>query len=226
MRTEYQFNSNNNELNQAIISSVKSGNTSMQRLLKDAHHIIAEQKKRISELSKIATTDELTGILNRRGFMQIFERELDRVNREKKSGLNRLKGGILIMIDLDNFKAINDTYGHSAGDAALKLVAKTLKMDIRKMDAVGRLGGDEFVMLFTGTTKDKALPRIQHLIKTLNNMSFIWEGVEIPVRASLGIKEYKPGDKIGRIFSAADTALYSCKTRSKRDLSLQEVSHA
>ena len=215
MQTEHQFNSNINALNQDIVRSIKSGNRSMHMTLKDAQQIIAEQKIRINELSKLATTDELTGILNRRGFMQIFERELDRVNREKKSGLNRLKGGLLIMIDLDNFKAINDTYGHNAGDAALKLVAKTLQRDIRKMDIVGRLGGDEFVMLFTGTTKDKALPRIQHLIKTLNNMSFIWEGAEIPVRASLGIKEYKPGDKIGRIFSAADTALYSNKARSR-----------
>ena len=228
MQTEYLLNNDVTTLNQAIIRSIKTGNRSMHHILKDAQRVIAEQQSRIDELSRIATTDELTGISNRRGFIQTFERELDRVGREKKSGLKRLTGGLLIMIDLDNFKGINDTYGHAAGDAALKLVAKTLQMDIRKMDAVGRMGGDEFVVLFTGTSREQAIGRIQRLIKTLNSLSFIWNGHEIDVRASLGIKEYKPGDKIGRIFSAADTAMYSDKARIKDELASpsKEVTHA
>lgn len=228
MHTEYLSQHDVNALNKAIITSIKTGNRSVHHILKDAQRVIAEQQARITELNRLATTDELTGILNRRGFMQVFGRELDRVTREKKNGLKRLKGGLLIMIDLDNFKGINDIHGHAAGDAALKLVAKTLQMDIRRMDAVGRLGGDEFVILFTSTSREQAIERIQRLIKTLNSLSFIWEGKEIDVRASLGIKEYKPGDKIGRIFSAADTAMYSNKSRIKDDTisSSKEVAHA
>lgn len=228
MQSEYLLHNDVNALNQAIISSIKTGNRSVHHILKDAQRVIAEQQARIAELNRLATTDELTGISNRRGFTQTFERELDRIGREKKNGLNRLKGGLLIMIDLDNFKGINDVHGHAAGDAALKLVARTLQMDIRKMDAVGRMGGDEFVVLFTGTSREQAIERIQRLIKTLNNLSFIWEGKEIDVRASLGIKEYKPGDKIGRIFSTADTAMYSDKARIKNELTSpsKEAAHA
>ncbi|CAG0906558.1 unnamed protein product [Cyprideis torosa] len=120
-------------------------------LLKQAHGIISQSENRIKEqvarikkLEELSNSDELTSILNRRGFMHAFARELDRVNRDKS------QGGLLIMIDLDNFKSINDTYGHDAGDAALKLVASTLDSDIRTMDVAGRLGA---VLTFTkGTT--------------------------------------------------------------------------
>jgi len=94
------------------------------------------------------------------------------------------------------------------------------------MDAVGRLGGDEFVVLFTNTTKVKSLHRIQNIIKKLNNISFIWNGAEIDVRASVGIKEYRAGDKVSRIFSAADSALYDDKARDKSTMHSAQVAHA
>ena len=186
------------------------------KLLKQAHEIIAkseaqiiEQDRRIEELKRLSTTDELTGITNRRGFMQSFARELDRVNRDKS------QGGLLIMIDLDNFKSINDTYGHDAGDAALKVVASTLAGDVRKMDVTARLGGDEFTILFVNTTRKEALERAQFLIRKLNNLSFIWNGAEIDIRASLGLKEYKKGSKAQHIFNAADASMYENKQQLK-----------
>lgn len=186
------------------------------KLLKQAHEIIAkseaqiiEQDRRIEELKRLSTTDELTGITNRRGFMQSFARELDRVNRDKS------QGGLLIMIDLDNFKSINDTYGHDAGDAALKVVASTLAGDVRKMDVTARLGGDEFTILFVNTTRKEALERAQFLIRKLNNLSFIWNGTEIDIRASLGLKEYKKGSKAQHIFNAADASMYENKQQLK-----------
>lgn len=185
-------------------------------LLKQAHNIIAKsekriaaQEERIAELVRLSSTDELTGIMNRRGFTQAFERELDRVNRDKS------QGGLLIMIDLDNFKSINDNFGHDAGDAALKVVASTLANDIRVMDVAGRMGGDEFTILFVNTTRKDALERAQFLIKKLNNLSFVWKGEEIPVRASLGLKEYNKGAKAANIFSAADASMYSNKRQTK-----------
>ncbi|NCO02624.1 MAG: GGDEF domain-containing protein [Alphaproteobacteria bacterium] len=226
MQTDYSHNILSSTISeQTIFSALPRNDQSARALLEQAKKIIRMQASRIEELNRIATTDELTNINNRRGFIQTFERELDRAGREKKGGMKRLKGGLLIMIDLDNFKGINDTHGHACGDAALKLVAQTLKMDIRKMDVAGRLGGDEFVVLFTNTTKKESMDRVQRLIRTLNNLSFIWEGHEIPVRASIGVREYHPGDKTGRIFSAADKALYSDKARNSGPYE-REVSHA
>jgi diguanylate cyclase (GGDEF)-like protein len=179
-------------------------------LLRQAHKIIAQSEQRIQELERLSSTDELTGITNRRGFMREFDRELDRVNRDKS------QGGLLIMIDLDNFKMINDTYGHAVGDMALKIVSSTLASDIRTMDIVARLGGDEFVILFANTTRKDALERAQFLIKKLNSLSFIWHGEEINVRASLGLQEYKKGSKAKNIFTAADADMYENKKQLKQ----------
>ena len=185
-------------------------------LLKQAHKIISqselkisEQNKRIETLEHLATTDELTGITNRRGLIAAFDRELDRVNRDKS------QGGLLIMIDLDNFKNINDTHGHEAGDTALQLVAKTLESDIRTMDIAARMGGDEFVIIFANTDRKQASERAQFLIKKLNNLSFIWQGDEVPVRASIGLKNYTQGSKAKHVFSAADSSMYENKKQTK-----------
>ncbi len=204
----------------AFLAHSQQSNESMTeaslKLLKQAHRLIEqselkirEQEKRIATLEKISTTDELTSLTNRRGFMGAFDAELDRVNRDKS------QGGLLLMIDLDNFKTINDTYGHAAGDAALQLVGKTLQSDIRRMDIAARLGGDEFVILFVNTDRKQAAERAQFLIKKLNNLSFIWKGEEIAVRASLGLKNYKNGEQAEHIFAAADHDMYENKKNFK-----------
>lgn len=177
--------------------------------LEAAERKIAEQAERIEQLEQLATMDELTGLMNRRGFYDAFLREIDRTTR------GHSHGGLLIVIDLDNFKMVNDTHGHLAGDAALRLVAKTLKGNSRIMDACGRLGGDEFVLLLANTERDKALVRAQNLIKQLNSLTLVWYGTEIPVRASLGIKDYKGHDKLEDIFGAADDSLYTQKRSNK-----------
>lgn len=178
-------------------------------LLKQAHTIIKNSENRIQELERLSMTDELTGVTNRRGFLKSFNRELDRVERGQS------QGGLLIMIDLDNFKAINDNYGHDAGDMALKIVASTLANDIRLMDIVSRMGGDEFIISFANTDRQAALERAQYLIKKLNNLSFVWNGEEISVRASLGLREYKKGCKAHKIFSDADKDMYENKKQIK-----------
>jgi diguanylate cyclase (GGDEF)-like protein len=197
-------------------------------LLKSASHMVERAKEtiqqhegRIQVLEDLVTTDELTGLMNRRGFFQAFERELDRAARDK---IHR-RGGLLMLIDLDNFKAINDTYGHPAGDAALKLVGRTLDNDIRTMDVAARLGGDEFVLLFADAEREASLERAQKLVWRLNHLSLIWYGAEIPVRASLGIREYKSGDEADKIFSDADVRLYASK-QSAKGIHIQQGSFA
>ena len=101
-------------------------------------------------MEELATTDFLTGLHNGAGFDAAFAKEIDRTGR----GLS--KGGLLVIIDLDNFKMINDMYGHQAGDACLKLVAQTLAHEIRTMDTAARLGGDEFILLLSDADPVKA----------------------------------------------------------------------
>ncbi len=170
---------------------------------------IEELKSKIAHLEEAATTDLLTGLKNRRGFEQSFEGELDRVQRGKSIG------GVLLMIDMDNFKTINDNYGHQAGDACLKLVGQVLKHEVRAMDTAARMGGDEFVILMTDTTADALLARIQGLIWKLNNLSLIWEDNELQIGASIGMKPYDRTHSAAEIFSAADQDMYANKRRAK-----------
>ena len=178
-------------------------------LLNQANTKLEQAEKRLAELEELATKDDLTGLHNRRGFIEAFERELDRAARGQS------EGGLVILIDLDNFKAINDTHGHAAGDAALKVFANALNNEIRNMDVASRLGGDEFALLFANADKKKTAARAQALAARLNNVSLIWNGIEIPVRASLGMKVYKAGDSIKRIFADADARMYDLKRKTK-----------
>lgn len=170
---------------------------------------LSAARDRIAQLEQLATTDDMTGLLNRRGFNDAFERELDRTNRSIS------EGGLLIMIDLDNFKAINDTYGHAAGDEALKLVSETLKRQIRRMDFAARMGGDEFVILFANAGKNRALDRAQSLALKLNSLVLRWQGSNIPVRASIGVKDYRKGDSLSSVFEEADATMYKAKAQSR-----------
>ncbi len=179
------------------------------KMIERAEGVIEAQENRIAQLEDIATSDDLTGLKNRRGFFDAFVRELDRCERGFSSG------GLLILIDLDNFKAINDTHGHLAGDACLRLVARTLQSEIRQMDIAARLGGDEFVLLLSNTSKERAAGRAQELAWQLNHLSLAWYGEGLPVRASLGLRAYGAGDKAEKIFNDADIALYADKRGKK-----------
>jgi diguanylate cyclase (GGDEF)-like protein len=185
----------------ATMSLLQQANEMIER----AEEKLSAQENRIVQLENLTTTDELTNLQNRRGFYQTFTRELDRCVRGQS------QGGLLVLIDLDNFKHINDTYGHLAGDAALRLVARTLNDTIRLMDVAARLGGDEFVLLLSNTTKKDAASRGQDLARQLNNLSLAWYGQEIPVRASVGFRSYKAGDKAEKVFNEADIELYTNK---------------
>ena len=147
----------------------------------------------------------MTALHNRRGFFQAFAQELDRCRRGLSSG------GLLVLIDLDNFKAVNDTYGHAAGDACLKLVGETLCNEMRPMDTAARLGGDEFVLLFCGADKERSAARVQSLTWDLNRLSILWEGKEIAINASVGLKSYAAGDTANAIFQQADFDMYNSK---------------
>ena len=185
-------------------------------LLENAYKVIARsektidsQEKRIHDLQNLLTKDELTSLTNRRGFMENFAREIDRTNRDQS------QGGLLLMIDLDDFKIINDTFGHMAGDIALKAVADFLCDEVRDMDTAARLGGDEFLILMPDTSAKKAELRANILKNRLNELSFFWQGKTIEIKGSLGIKDYKKGDTLEDVLKNVDSALYKNKNTKR-----------
>lgn len=180
------------------------------KMLENAERELSERDQRIVALENILTVDELTQLTNRRGFYKAFRGELDRTNRGEN------KGGLLIMIDLDKFKAINDTYGHQAGDEALRVVARFLQKTTRDMDVAARLGGDEFILLMPNTSIAKAIMRATQIGKDLNKLSFEWDGTTININGSLGLKEYKSGDTIEAVIESADQGMYANKEMRKQ----------
>ena len=194
-------------LGAAIRNRLPGGVLELMRVLLEQAQKIVDLEERVALLESLATTDELTGLLNRRGFMHAFSAEMDRVLRGHSIG------GVLVLIDLDQFKAINDTRGHAAGDACLRLVGKTLSQDIRHMDAVARLGGDEFAVLLGNTTVLEAGTRVQKLSNALNNLSLLWQGQEIVIGASVGVQPLRleSGAGIDDLLDRADQAMYENK---------------
>ena len=160
-------------------------------------------------LREAALTDALTGAHNHRSF-QYMMKDLQEENIDK----DRRKTGnhFILLIDLDGFKNINDTYGHAAGDAALCHVVQSLKKITRKTDAICRIGGDEFVVILKNANKDGAHKKIIQISDMFDDMSFDHEGVKgIPVRASLGWAEIQPEVFVKDIMKKIDDYVYEAK---------------
>jgi diguanylate cyclase (GGDEF)-like protein len=177
--------------------------------LEEAQRLIEEQRERIAYLESLSSTDELTGLINRRGFNQHFQRELGHAERDPA------QGGLLLMIDLDGFKEINDTLGHAAGDAYLRCVARLLAGHVRHQDVVARLGGDEFAVLLTSTDAADAEARVSDLVAQVNAETFTWHGQTLPVRLSLGVCPYGANDRAEVVLRQADARMYADKRRRR-----------
>lgn len=165
---------------------------------------IAELLNRVVELEDIVQTDELTGLLNRRGFDIELKRALTNAGRHDEQG-------VLIYIDLDGFKPVNDTFGHAAGDEVLRRVAVILGDNVRDTDYVGRIGGDEFVILMTRTYWKDCLYRSEIISNCLNQAVINWNGHQIAVKASIGMHNYGSNDSGHDILKRADEAMYKTK---------------
>lgn len=165
---------------------------------------ITERKERERTLRRLATTDPLTGVYNRRHFMEQVEQELARHQRYRKPAS-------LVMLDLDHFKRINDTYGHAAGDAVLCHCTALTHQVLRRVDALGRLGGEEFAILLPHTPLEGAREFAERLRERIVAMPAQHEGVAIPYSTSLGVTDFSPGDSPDSILARADAALYLAK---------------
>ena len=170
----------------------------------EAERMISQQKARISYLEGLSNTDELTGLLNRRGFHLALGAALARAQRRGETGL-------LVLCDLNRFKAVNDRYGHLAGDAVLGAVAALLKKQTRRSDAVARIGGDEFAILMGDTRRSLAADRVSRLEARISGLSVPWNGRAIPVAASFGAAAYNAESAAQGLLFLADRALYAKK---------------
>jgi diguanylate cyclase (GGDEF)-like protein len=169
-----------------------------------AERRLGEFARRTEQLESLAVTDPLTGLLNRRGFEREMERALATARRYRDIG-------VLIYVDLDGFKPINDTLGHAAGDEVLKRVAQILVENVRDSDRVARVGGDEFVALLTRTEREGGLARAETLDALINSALVSWGGRMIPVRASFGFQLYGADDDSETLLARADEAMYAVK---------------
>lgn len=168
-----------------------------------------ENQRLMAELQKLATTDSLTGIRNRRTFFTLFDQEWRRSDR---NGTELT----CVMIDVDRFKLLNDNHGHLSGDKVLKAIASTLEAGLRQSDILCRYGGEEFCALLPETPLDGGAlwaERRRHAIESLA----IQNGQQtIKVTASFGVSQRTPKlDSVDLVVNAADIALYSSKTTTR-----------
>jgi diguanylate cyclase (GGDEF)-like protein len=170
----------------------------------------ADQNARIQYLSNLTMTDELTALLNRRGFNEQLRRALASSRRYGDLG-------VLVVCDLDNFKAINDAHGHAIGDEVLRHVAEILNANVRETDIVARLGGDEFAVLMVQTSWRDGFKRARGLNRVLNQSVAAIAKLQIQINASFGVEPFGPHDKEDNLVARADMAMY-CNKRKKSSL--------
>jgi len=173
---------------------------------------IIDLEERILGLARI---DYLTGLLNRRAFMERLEMEINRSQREK-TGLS------IVIVDLDYFKTINDTYGHLAGDRVLQNVARCLQRSCRRYDFAGRYGGEEFILGFPGVGHEFIQNIANRVVEEISRCvtDLPHRGQRIAVTASLGaacLEDYPTGDP-DQLISAADDALYLAKKKGRNQV--------
>lgn len=162
-----------------------------------------------SEIQKLSITDGLTGMYVRRYFEERFEQELSR------SRLNNLRLAFLLM-DVDNFKSYNDTYGHVAGDAVLKEMAKIIKYSLRQIDMCARYGGEEMCLMLPETSREGALLVAERLRLGIEAVELEVFDESLKMTVSIGVSVYpNDGETVNALIDKADKALYQAKAAGK-----------
>lgn len=180
---------------------MKALNTNLEVIVKDRTAELAEKNM---QLEKIARTDPLTGLANRRALDDVILKE---VGRGKRSGKPMVVG----IMDLDFFKKVNDTHGHDIGDLVLKEVATMLVDSLRTGDFSARWGGEEFCIVFPETQGDQAISVCERLREIISKHAIIAGEVKLSVTVSIGLAVWQEGREIDEVFKDADQALYTSK---------------
>lgn len=171
-------------------------------------HDIDQLQQTQEELRRLASTDPLTGLWNRRMAETLTATEIARTSRHS----HKLT---VALIDFDHFKAINDRFGHAAGDSALKLFARVVEELSRSEDAVARWGGEEFLAIFPQTGPDHARLILQRIVDRLRDSDFSPNGQRHILTTSIGVTEWQEGDNPQSLVSRADGACYQAKQEGR-----------
>jgi diguanylate cyclase (GGDEF)-like protein len=164
-----------------------------------------------NKLETMAVTDVLTSIANRGHLISRGEEEFERIRRNRMNSQRPADMGC-VMIDIDHFKKVNDTYGHLAGDIVLKEVARRLSMSIRPYDVIGRYGGEEFVVMLPDTSVEQSLVVAARIRENVRTEAIEAEGEKLFITASLGVTCSSGADKcLTDILKRADVAMYQAK---------------
>ncbi len=168
-----------------------------------------ELNKTRAKIEKLLRTDELTGISNRRAFME-FLKKIYSLSKRHNSSLS------MVTVDLDNFKIINDTFGHQAGDEVLKAVGNLLADNIRQEDMAARIGGDEFSVLLPETKQEEAIEFAKRFKLGIEELSL--DGISHELSASFGVAELRDEESIGEFLRRADKNLYRAKDTNRNKM--------
>ena len=171
----------------------------------DVFYDVTEQKARDAVLYKQATRDPMTGCANRGHFLEVATQEIERARRFSEP-LS------VLLLDIDHFKSINDTYGHDVGDQAIILMARTCSDFVRKIDTVGRLGGEEFAILLPRANKEPAYEMAQRLRQKISEQHILLPQRDLGFTVSIGVASMRPYTRdFAELLRNADTALYKAK---------------
>lgn len=187
-----------------LVTHVMQANEQLQEKLTIAESTLARQASEINQIMNEARTDALTGLANRRAFDDEFAR---RLSQWKRHGTALM----LVLVDVDHFKPVNDQYGHQAGDAVLKQLGKLLSAAVRDTDLVARYGGEEFAILLVDSGIEGGALTIARIQQAIASSTFRHEGVALRITASFGLAQPSASDDQKQLIARADEALYAAK---------------
>ena len=171
-------------------------------------------------LTTYASTDSLTSVLNRGAFTTLVDAYLSEIK-----SLERETRGALLVVDADNFKSINDSYGHDNGDEALKIIAGSISSVLRAVDLVGRIGGEEFGVFLPGTSPIQAEVVAERIRMTVNGAAFAPGGTMRQLSVSVGGASFDRRLPFSELFRLADQQLYAAKQNGRNRVAVSPITH-
>lgn len=183
--------------------------------MQEAEARIHALESELDKMSELAREDQLTGSLNRRGLDDVFAREFSRVDHKGTSLC-------VAMLDLDDFKRLNDTHGHLAGDEALVHLVALIKETLRTMDVVGRFGGEEFLIILPDSTLAAATQTVTRVQRELTKRIFMINNEQLLITFSAGVAARHQGEEPAALIKRADGALYEAKKTGKNRIALAD----
>ena len=172
-----------------------------------------ELEAALAHIHRLATHDELTGLVNRRHMQELLEAERLRSERTREAWC-------LALLDLDHFKSVNDKYGHAIGDEVLRGLSRHANALVRRTDMLARWGGEEFVLLLPDTALDMARVSVDRLREHFHAAPLVIHGIELEVSFSAGLTEHLPGETVPQTLERADKLCYQAKTLGRNRVEL------